>query len=222
MIGMLKGVVAALAEDAALIDVHGVGYLVSAGSRTLSRLAVGEGVTLRIETHVREDAIRLFAFTSEEERAWFVHLQSVPGVGAKVALAVLDVLPPGALLDAVQLEDKASIARANGVGPKLAARLAQELKTKPPPTGFLGIGGAGPSGSDGPFTSPATASASGEEGRREGLSDLALRNQAVSALVNLGYGQPEALRAVSTAYRGFAEDPEVSALVRAALKELGR
>ena len=91
-----------------------------AGGRTLARLSVGAPARLYIETHVREDAIRLFGFDSEEERAWFAHLQTIPGVGAKVALAILDTMPPQVLADAVALQDKAAFTRANGVGPKLA------------------------------------------------------------------------------------------------------
>ena len=127
MIGALKGVVSAIGEDAALIDVGGVGYVVQAGSRTLARLNVGEATMLLIETHVREDAIKLYGFQSEEERGWFVHLQSVQSVGARVALSILDTLTVSEISDAVALQDKASFARANGVGPKLATRIAVEL-----------------------------------------------------------------------------------------------
>src|SRR5512147_3162592 len=108
MIGSLQGVVAAVGEETALVEVGGVGYLVQSGSRTLARLNVGAPVKLYIETHVREDAIRLFGFASEEERAWFAHLQTIPGVGAKVALGILDAMPPEVLVDAVALQDKAA------------------------------------------------------------------------------------------------------------------
>src|SRR5512147_1022916 len=144
MIGSLNGVVAAVGEDTALIEVAGIGYVVQAGARTLSRLRTGETVKLFIETHVREDAIRLFGFDSEEERAWFAHLQTIPGVGAKVALGILDAMPPAVLVDAIALQDKAAFARANGVGPKLAARLAQELAAKQGPKGFVSLGAAQP------------------------------------------------------------------------------
>jgi Holliday junction DNA helicase RuvA len=140
MIGLLSGVVAAVGEDTALIDVGGVGYVVQSGGRTLARLQVGAPARLFIETHVREDAIKLFGFASEEERAWFAHLQTIPGVGAKVALGILDTMPPDALADAIALQDKAAFARANGVGPKLAARLATELTGKGGPKGFIGLG----------------------------------------------------------------------------------
>lgn len=201
MIGALRGVVAAIGEDAALIDVNGVGYVVQAGSRTLGRLAVGEATALSVETHVREDAIRLFGFLTEEERGWFVHLQTVPSVGAKVALSILDALAPVELADAVALQDKASLARANGVGPKLAARIVQELAGKAPARGFLAHTSA-----------PAQVSpviVSGAAGAR---------GEAVSALVNLGIDQTSAARAVATAAK--AGDMPTPDLIRAALKEI--
>ncbi|MGE3303630.1 MAG: Holliday junction branch migration protein RuvA [Hyphomonadaceae bacterium] len=205
MIGLLKGVTAAIGEDSALIDVHGVGYVIQAGARTLMRLSVGEGVTVHVETHVREDSIRLFGFLSEEERAWFTHLQSVPSVGAKVALNILDALSVGELVDAVALEDKAAIARANGVGPKLAARIAQELAGKPPPRGFLAMAPA-----------PAVSRAQGA------ASIAAPRNDAVSALVNLGIDQSSAARAVAAAMKTFEDEPPAPELIRAALREVNR
>lgn len=203
MIGRLSGTVAAVGEDACLIDVGGVGYVVSCGSRTLARLTVGEAARLAVETHVREDAIRLFGFLLEDERAWFTHLQGVPGVGAKVALAILDVLGPGELADALAVQDRASIARANGVGPKLAQRIAQELSGKPPPRGFLG--GAGPA----PSASPV--------GQAAGPGP---RSEAVSALVNLGIDQPSAARAVASAAKALGPEVPLQDLIRAALKEI--
>jgi holliday junction DNA helicase RuvA len=219
MIGSLKGIVAALAEDRALIEVQGVGYLVHAGARTLGRLVVGAPAHVWVETQVREDSMRLFGFSTDGERAWFARLQEIPGVGAKVALAILDTLSPHDLMQAAALEDRASVARANGVGPKLAARIVTELKGRAAPTGM--VASAGATGASGAFTAPSAAPAS-EEARREGLGDMALRNQAISALVNLGIAQPEALRAVGAAYAGFDEDPALGVLVKAALKELGR
>lgn len=223
MIGSLKGLATAIGDDRALIEVQGVGYLVHAGSRTLARLRPGAAVLLYVETQLREDSLRLYGFATDTERAWFVRLQDIPGVGAKVALAVLDVLSPGELMQAAELDDRASIGRASGVGPKLAARIGQELKGRAPPQGIVraetGTGSHGPGG--GAFTGPGEAEAS-EEARREGLKDMALRNQAVSALVNLGIAQPEAMRAVAGAYRGFDTDPTVGVLVKAALKELNR
>jgi Holliday junction DNA helicase RuvA len=204
MIGSLNGVVAAVGEDTALIEVGGVGYVVQAGARTLGRLSTGASVRLFIETHVREDAIRLFGFDSEEERAWFAHLQTIPGVGAKVALGILDAMPPPVLIDAVALQDKAAFARANGVGPKLAARLATELAAKQGPKGFIAINGGGASRA--PAAAPATGS----------------RAEAVSALVNLGIDQSSAARAVAAAARQFDADAPAPELIRAALKEVSR
>lgn len=204
MIGSLNGTVAAVGEDTALIEVGGVGYVVQSGARTLARLTVGANVRLYIETHVREDAIRLFGFTGEEERAWFAHLQTIPGVGAKVALGILDAMPPDALADAIALQDKAAFARANGVGPKLAARLATELTGKGGPKGFIGLGATAPR------AAPAAASASGA------------RAEAVSALVNLGIDQSSAARAVASAAKQFEADAPAPELIRAALKEVSR
>ena len=207
MIGMLKGVVAAIGEDVALIDVSGVGYVIQAGSRTLARMNVGEAVIAYIETHVREDAIKLFGFLSEEERAWFAHLQTAPGVGAKVALNIVDALTPTEMADAVSVQDKASMSRANGVGPKLAARIVAELAGKPPPRGFL----AHSMSEAAPLGKPVAVAASAGG-----------RGDAVSALVNLGIEQSAALRAVAAAMKSFKDEPPAPELIRAALKEVNR
>jgi Holliday junction DNA helicase RuvA len=204
MIGSLQGVVGAVGEETALIEVGGVGYLVQASGRTLARLSTGATVKLYIETHVREDAIRLFGFASEEERAWFAHLQTIPGVGAKVALGILDAMPPSVLIDAIALQDKAAFARANGVGPKLAARLATELAAKQGPKGF--ISGA----TSGIASAPMAANTNGS------------RAEAVSALVNLGIDQSSAARAVAAAAKQFDADAPAPELIRAALKEVSR
>jgi Holliday junction DNA helicase RuvA len=205
MIGLLRGAVAAVGEDAALIDVGGVGYVALAGARTLSRLAVGEAAILHVETHVREDSIRLFGFLSEEERSWFAHLQTIPGVGAKVALNILDALTPDQLADAVALQDKAAVARANGVGPKLALRIVQELAGRAPPRGFLA-------------QSPtSTARVAGAQTANGGA-----RGDAVSALINLGLDLASAQRAVAAAAKNLKEQPPTSELIRAALKEVSR
>jgi Holliday junction DNA helicase RuvA len=210
MIGSLQGVVGAVGEDAALIDVNGVGYVVHAGARTLARLEVGVAARISVETHVREDAIKLYGFVSETERAWFQHLQSVQGVGARVALAILDALGPDDLADAVALQDKASVARANGVGPKLAARIVQELAGKSGPRGFLSLSAAG----------PARMAANGAGGAN------GARGEAVSALINLGIDQSSATRAVASAAKSLAKDeagePDAPELIRAALKEVSR
>ena len=135
MIGMLKGVVEAVGADEAVIDVNGVGYLVGCASRTLARLEPGQSVTMHIETHVREDAFRLFGFLEDIERAWFVHLQNIQGVGAKAAFAILDAVPVSEIANAAALGDTSTFSRAKGVGPKLATRIATELKDKAPPQG---------------------------------------------------------------------------------------
>ncbi|HEY7797324.1 MAG TPA: Holliday junction branch migration protein RuvA, partial [Hyphomonadaceae bacterium] len=140
MIGRLKGVIAAVGEGQALIDVGGVGYLVHAGSRTLGKLSVGEAMELHVETQMSESAIRLFGFASGEERAWFARLQDAPGVGAKIALSILDTLSLPQLMDAIALGDTAAISRANGVGKKLAERIVTEFKGKPPPMGLFASG----------------------------------------------------------------------------------
>jgi len=202
MIGSLQGVVGAVGEDAALIDVNGVGYVVHATGATLGRLSIGAPARLLIETYVREDAIKLFGFASEQERAWFAHLQSIPGVGAKVALAILDVLGPQELVDAIALQDKASVARANGVGPKLALRIVQELAGKQLPKGFAGVSAG-----------PRLAVANTVTGARA---------EAVSALVNLGIDQSSAARAVAAAANSFDKDAPAPELIRAALKEVSR
>jgi Holliday junction DNA helicase RuvA len=207
MIGSLQGVVAAVGEESALIEVGGVGYVVQASGRTLGRLSVGATVRLFIETHVREDAIKLFGFDGEEERAWFAHLQTMPGVGAKVALGILDAMPPAVLVDAIALQDKAAFARANGVGPKLAARLAQELAAKQGPKGFI-TGGA-----SGIAARAANNGVAGANGARA---------EAVSALVNLGIDQSSAARAVASAAKQFDSDAPAPELIRAALKEVSR
>src|SRR5580704_11982203 len=133
MIGKLKGIIDSVEEEALILDVNGVGYLVSASARTLRAIpAVGAPAELLIETYVREDAIRLYGFFTAGEREWFRLLQSVQGVGAKVALGILGALSAEALSTAVARQDKAMMARAPGVGPKLAARLVLELKDKAP------------------------------------------------------------------------------------------
>jgi len=210
MIGMLTGTCLMAGTGEAIIDVNGVGYLVQCGSRTLGAMGIGDMTCLHVETHVREQAITLYGFAHEEERAWFTRLQSVQGVGPKAALAILDIMTPGEILSAASLEDKTAFARASGVGPKLATRIATELSGKPPPTGR---------GFQPVFTAPSSAVAS-EAQRAEGLSDMQLRNDAVSALANLGIGQSDALRAVASAYQTFPDDPSLDDLIKVALKEL--
>jgi Holliday junction DNA helicase RuvA len=203
MIGKLRGVVDSVGPDWVILDVGGVGYVVHCASRTLAGLpGAGETATLAIETYVREDQIRLFGFADDLEREWFRLLQSVQGVGARVALAVLGVLRAPDLANAVALQDKAAIARAPGVGPKVAARIVAELKDRAPAFADVDVGHV------------RLQDALGEHRAARPVSD------AVSALVNLGYAQVQASGAVSAALRHAGEDASAEALIRAALKEL--
>ncbi|MFO1099777.1 MAG: Holliday junction branch migration protein RuvA [Xanthobacteraceae bacterium] len=205
MIGKLKGVIDSYAEDSVIVDVGGVGYVVHCSARTLQALpAVGEAVTLAIETHVREDQIRLFGFLSDVEREWFRLLQTVQGVGTRVALSVLSTLKPGDLASAVATRDKALIARAPGVGPKVAERIVTELKDKAPAFASL---------------DPAVVRLSGAMDERRAPQPVA---DAVSALVNLGYGEPQALAAIAAAARSAGEAADVAKLIRLGLKELAK
>ncbi len=204
MIGKLKGTVDSYGEDHLVLDVHGVGYLVHCSGRTLQALpAAGEAAVLVIETFVREDQLRLFGFQSELEREWFRLLQAVQGIGAKTALAILSTLKPAELAQAIALGDKATIARAPGVGPRVATRIVTELKDKTP--NLLGA-------------DPLVAQLSGEAPALAGgaVSD------AVSALTNLGYGVPQATAAVAAAARSAGEGASAETLIRLGLRELAR
>ena len=205
MIGKLKGVIDSYGEDFIVLDVHGVGYLVHCSARTLQALpAAGEATTLSIETHVREDQIRLFGFQSDVEREWFRLLQTVQGVGAKVALSVLGAFKPGDLASAIAMGDKAMVARTPGVGPKVAERIVTELKDKAP--AYTNV-------------DPALVRLSGALDERRAPQPV---SDAVSALVNLGYAQPQAAAAVAAALRGVGEGAEVKTLIRLGLKELAK
>jgi holliday junction DNA helicase RuvA len=204
MIGKLKGVIDSVDEEAIILDVSGVGYLVSASARTLRALpGLGEQAELLIETHVREDAIRLYGFLTAGERDWFRLLQSVQGVGAKVALGILGVLSAEALSTAVARQDKAMMARAPGVGPKLAARLVLELKDKAPAH----------TGTD--FAHP-------EAGFERAPKLARAAEDAVLALVGLGYGQPQAAAAVARISAQLGPAAATATLIRAGLKELAQ
>lgn len=207
MIGMLTGTVLMVGTGEAIIDINGVGYLVQCGSRTLGRLSVGEQATLHVETHVRETAITLFGFADDEDRAWFVKLQSVQKVGPKAALSILDTLTPAEIMSAASLGDKTAFSRANGVGPSLAGRLTVELEGKAPPVGRGMTAGL-------PSHSSVAASQFVDS------TQMGQHKDAVSALVNLGIGQSEALRAVASAAKNADEELDLNALVKAALKEL--
>ena len=203
MIGKLKGLIDSYGEDFVILDVNGVGYVVQCSSRTLQKLPkVGEAASLAIETQVREDAIRLFGFTSDSERDWFRLLQSVQGVGAKVALAILGVLGPGELGTAIGTQDKTAVSRAPGVGPKLAARIVAELKDKAPALSAV---------------DPVVARLAGEDEAKGAPKPV---QDAISALVNLGYGRPQAVAAVAASVKALGEGAETSALIRRGLKEL--
>lgn len=205
MIGKLKGVIDIYGEDHIILDVHGVGYVVHCSSRTLQNLPpVGEAASLSIETYVREDMIRLYGFRSDAERDWFRLLQSVQGVGSKVALAILSILDPGSLATAIATGDKASVGRASGVGPKLAQRICAELKDKAPAFGNV---------------DPALVRLSDDLADRRAPQPVA---DAISALVNLGYGQPQASAAIATAWKAAGEDTPTATLIRLGLKEMAR
>ena len=201
MIGKLSGIVDSVSEDHCILDVGGVGYLVSCPSSTLARLAPGAPATLTIETRLTDETIRLYGFFSAEEREWFRLLQTVQNVGARVALSVLSTLSSRELQRALALGDKAVIGRAPGVGPKLALRIATELKYKAPSMMLRGTGEDGPL----PVIAPRGPEA-----------------DAVQALVKLGYGQGQAAEAVARAVQDLGEQAEAGALIRDALRGLGR
>lgn len=202
MISKLTGIIDSVAEDSAVVDVNGVGYQVFCSRRTLGKLPPrGGSASVLVETTVREDRIVLYGFSDRLERDWYRLLTTVQGVGAKVALSILSVLSPDQIAQAIAAQDKAMVSRADGVGPKLAMRLVNELKDR--------IADLAPSH---PVTAPAGASARGGE--------VAGTGDAVSALVNLGYGRTEAFGAVARASAKLGSDAKVEALVRAGLKEL--
>ncbi|MEO0799320.1 MAG: Holliday junction branch migration protein RuvA [Pseudomonadota bacterium] len=208
MIGKLKGIVDAIGESHCIVDVHGVGYEVQASARALRQMQLGEPVSLTIDTHVREDAIRLYGFASEIERTWFRTLQNVQGVGAKVALACLGVLSPSELANAIALGDWSSIERTPGVGKKLAQRIAAELKDKAPALAVGDLGAATPvAGASATVSSVPSAAASAE---------------AISALTNLGYQPVQAGQAVAVAIKELGDEADTAALIRRGLKELAR
>jgi Holliday junction DNA helicase RuvA len=203
MIGRLRGVLAEVAEEDALIDVAGIGYVVRCGARTLGRLpAPGDEALLHVETQWTEaQGPRLYGFLTREERRAFVLLQSIQGMGPKAALGVLDVLTPSELASAVAREDKAAVGRANGVGPKLALRIVVELKDKPIAEGPVAAFHAGAT------PEPAAPSASGE---------------AVAALIGLGVAEVAARRVVDQAALRLGDGADEAGLIKAALQELGR
>jgi holliday junction DNA helicase RuvA len=208
MIAKLRGVLDSVGKDWIIIDVGGVGYEVSCPSRTLQRLPpVGEPVTLAIETHVREDAIKLYGFSNDAERTWFRLLQSVQGVGAKLALAILGTLDGQELTNAIALQDRVQIARTPGVGPKVALRIITELKDKAP----LGAVGAA-----------LAAASGGAVGKSASGAESSAVMDAISALSNLGYNPSDAGAAIAAAVRKAGEGARTEELIRLGLKELAR
>ncbi len=211
MIAKLKGLLDVRGTDSVIVDVNGVGYHVFVSGMTLRALPEeGEFATLLIETHVREDHIHLFGFADDSERRWFKALQDVQGVGAKVALSLLSTSTPATLGQAIAAQDPAPLQAASGVGPKLAKRILVEMKDRAPKIAF-----------DTSRTSVTLASSPAM------ASDDAAVSDAVSALVNLGYGRSEAFSAVAHAARARADKdtehkPTVTDLIRGGLSELGR
>ncbi|MFC6490157.1 Holliday junction branch migration protein RuvA [Nitratireductor sp. GCM10026969] len=206
MIGKLKGIVDEIGEDHCIVDVGGVGYVAHCSARTLTALeGVGTAVTLFIETYVREDMIRLYGFRSALEREWFRLLQNnVQGVGAKVALSVLSTLSPAELANAIALKDAAMVARAPGVGRKVAERIVTELKTKAP--AYAG-------------EAAQTIGLKQDLGENAAPAPVA---DAVSALANLGYSRDMAANAVAAALKTAGEGADAGTLIRLGLKELAR
>ena len=205
MIGKLKGIVDSYGVDFIILDVGGVGYQVHCSARTLQALpAPGEPATLSIETYVREDQIKLFGFVSDGEREWFRLLQTVQGVGAKVALSVLGTLTMSELASAVAMRDKATVSRSPGVGAKVAERIVTELKDKVP--AFADI-------------DPAAVHLAGALDEKRASRPVM---DAVSALVNLGYGQPQAAAAIAAASRNVGEGADTATLIRQGLRELSK
>jgi Holliday junction DNA helicase RuvA len=206
MIGKLRGKVDSIGESFLIIDVNGVGYEVQASARALRNLKAGDEASLTIDTHVREDAIRLYGFQSELERNWFRTLQTIQGVGAKVALAVLGIMPPQDLANAIALGNWAAVEEAPGVGKKLAQRIVMELKDKAPALSVAGLNvPAGPVGT-GPVA-PGHSHAAAE---------------AISALTNLGYNPQQASSAVATAMKELGDAANTATLIKRGLKELAR
>ena len=205
MIGKLKGIVDAIGESHCVIDVNGVGYEVQASARTLRNMKLREPASLAIDTHVREDAIRLFGFASEVERSWFRTLQNVQGVGSKVALGVLGTLSPTDLANAIALGNWQAVEQTPGVGKKLAQRIVAELKDKADSV-------ANELSTD--AVRSAALNGSGKGG--------SATEDAVSALVNLGYRRTEAYTAVAKAAHELGDKASLDGLIRAGLKELSQ
>jgi Holliday junction DNA helicase RuvA len=203
MIAKLTGILDHIGPEGAVVDVGGVGYLVFASTRTLGQLPSSGGATrLLIETHVREDHIHLYGFVDAAERDWFRLLTTVQGVGARLALAILSAVAPEELTLAIVAQDKVTLSRADGVGPRLAARVVNELRDKVGGLALAAINTAAPV--------------------PQAVGDPGLTGDAVSALVNLGYRRAEAFGAVAAASRRLGGEAKVDALIRAGLQELAQ
>ncbi|MGE4351156.1 MAG: Holliday junction branch migration protein RuvA [Bdellovibrionales bacterium] len=204
MIGKLTGRIDTVSGNQLILDVGGVGYLVATSAHT-QRLAgeIGDTVSLWIETQIREDAFNLFGFAEESERDWFRLLTSVQGVGAKSALSILGILSPERLGQAIAAGDKSPLTAADGVGPKLATRIASELKDK---VAHLALRTTTPTLKQGPAV----------------MAVHAATEDALSALMNLGYRRMEAFAAVASAATKLGPDAPIDALIRTALGELSR
>ncbi len=219
MIAKLRGIIDTIGEDYCVVDVNGVGYLVFASSKTLARLIKGKQFSLLIETVVREDSISLFGFYDAWEKEWFLTLTKVQGVGAKVCLSILSALSPSQLAQAVSAQDKNSFTRASGVGPKLAARLVTELKDKivtiPVELTTRADLNSETAAEEPSATEETEVYEDAIQGRIENPMKL---DDAISALVNLGYQRLEAYQAVNKA-NASQPDADVAALIKLALKE---
>ncbi|MEH6630314.1 MAG: Holliday junction branch migration protein RuvA [Halopseudomonas aestusnigri] len=208
MIGKLTGKVDSTGDDWVMLDVGGVGYVAFCSSRTLSALpGEGEVTSLLIETHVREDHIHLFGFSTQAEKEWYLLLGTVQGVGAKVGLAILSAISPDELSVAIAAQDKTTLTRASGVGPKLAVRIVNELKDK---LAKLSLGMSG------------QVVDSSKENKGTTPSTLAVSEDAVSALVNLGYRRSEAYSAVAKVSSEQGLDAPLENLIKGGLAELMR
>lgn len=212
MIAKLTGTIDKILDNAFIIDVNGVGYLVYASSTTLRKIGgKGANVSIMIETHVREDHIHLYGFADAQEKEWFQILCTVQGVGTKVALAILSINEPSDLIMSIAAGDKAVVQQADGVGPKLATRIITELKEK---AAKMSLGGPSPSGAQG----GAALGNGGDVSAQIGGHGMA--QDAVSALVNLGYGQTEAFKAIREILSNDNAPSDVGTLIREGLKAL--
>jgi len=214
MIGKLTGQVDEIAEDHLILDVNGVGYLVFASAKTLAAMpARGGAASLLTETHVREDHIHLYGFASVAERVWFRTLTTVQGVGVKMALAILSTLTPEQILTAIAAQDKKALTVVSGVGPKLAERLVIELKSHAVKLGAAGFSvAAGHSGDAG-------TGKAGKANNKQTSSTPSVIEDALSALVHLGYGRSEAFSVVMR-LQSTTPDVKLDALIRESLREL--